>query len=80
MANPLWDDLRRTADELEVQMHLAAMDARDRWRALKPRLEELEKTIAREGDRVGQAVSTQLSELGAALRRLRDDIAKNPKP
>jgi hypothetical protein len=80
VANPLWDDLRRTADELEVQMHLAAMDARDRWRALKPRLEELEKTIAREGDRVGQAVSTQLSELGAALRRLRDDIAKNPKP
>ncbi len=78
-SNPLWDDLSRTADELELQMHLAGMEARDRWQVLKPRLVELGKTIAREGDRAGQVVSQQLSELGVALRRLRDDVANNPK-
>ncbi len=80
MANQLWDDLRRTADELELHIHLAAMDARDRWIALQPRLAELERTLAREGDRVGQAVAQQLTELGAALRKLRDDIAQYPTP
>jgi hypothetical protein len=76
MPSPIWDDVRRVADELALQIHLGTMEARDRWRALQPRLEELEKTIAREGERAGQVVTQQLSEVGAALRRLRDDLAK----
>jgi hypothetical protein len=52
------------------------MEARDRWRALQPRLAELEKTIAREGERAGQVVTQQLTEVGAALRKLRDDLVK----
>jgi hypothetical protein len=74
--SPIWDDVRRVADELALQIHLGSMEARDRWRALQPRLEELEKTIAREGERAGQVVTQQLAEVGAALRRLRDDLAK----
>jgi hypothetical protein len=77
MANPIfWDDLKQTADDIELQIHLAGMDARERWEALKPQLVALGKTIAKEGDRAGQVVTQQMNELGAALRRLRDDIAK----
>jgi len=36
------DDLRRITDELELEIHLAGLDARDRWRALEPQLYELE--------------------------------------
>ena len=78
MSTPIWDDVRRIADELELQIHLAGMEARDRWHALQPRLAELEKTIAREGERAGQAITQQLSEVGAALRRLRDEVVKPP--
>lgn len=77
MANPIfWDDLKQAADDIELQIHLAGMDARERWEALKPQLVALGKTIAKEGDRAGHVVSQQATDLGAALRRLRDDIAK----
>ena len=78
MAKPVFfDDLKRAADEIELQIHLAGMDARARWETLKPQLVALGTTIAREGDRAGQVVSQQMTDLGAALRRLRDDIANN---
>jgi ElaB/YqjD/DUF883 family membrane-anchored ribosome-binding protein len=71
----LWNDLRRIADELELKIHLAGMDARDRWQALRPRLAELERTIAHTGERAGKLVTDELSAVGKALRQLRDDIA-----
>lgn len=71
----LWNDLRRVADELELKIHLAGMDTRDRWQALRPRLAELERTITRTGERAGKVVTEELSALGKALRQLRDDIA-----
>jgi hypothetical protein len=74
---PTWDDVRRIADELEVKIHLAGMDARDRWRDLKPRLLEIEKSIAVASKRAGDAVERELAAVGAALRHLRDDIAKH---
>jgi len=71
---PTWDDVRRIAEELELKMHLAGMDMRDRWNALQPRLAEVQKLIAREGERAGKLVVTQLSSIGKALQELRDDI------
>lgn len=77
MANPIfWDDLKQAADDIELQIHLAGMDARTRWNVLKPQLVALGKTIAREGDRAGHVVSQQIAELAAAVRRLHDDMAK----
>lgn len=73
-----WDNLRRIADELELKIHLAGMDARDRWRALQPRLAEIEKAIARSGQRAGDAIEKELASVGAALRRLRDDLTARP--
>jgi hypothetical protein len=72
-----WDEVRRIADELELKIHLAGMDARDRWRDLKPRLAEIEKTIAGASKRTSDVVERELASVGAALRRLRDDIAKH---
>ena len=69
-----WDDVRRISDELEVKTHLAGMEARDRWRALKPRVEQLERSLAREGKRAAEAVVGELIEVREALRKLRDKI------
>jgi len=72
--NQTWDDVRRIAEELELKMHLAGMDVRDRWNELQPRLAEVQKVIAREGERAGKLVVTQISSLGKALQELRNEI------
>lgn len=69
-------ELRRIADELELKIHLASMDARDRWQALKPRLAEVEKTLARTGERATKVVQDEVAAIGKALHKLRDDLAQ----
>lgn len=73
---PTWDALRRLRDELGLEIHLASMEARDRWRALQPRIEKLETKILAASDRAEAAVEKELGALGKALRDLRDDLAK----
>ena len=75
-----WDEVRRIADELELKIHLAGMAARDRWRALQPRIAEIEKSISSASKRASDVADRELSSLGAALRRLRDDVVKPTKP
>lgn len=76
----IWDDVRRIADELELKIHLGGMDARDRWRALQPQIAELEASLSNVGTRAVTAIEHELATLGAALRRLRDDITGPAKP
>jgi hypothetical protein len=71
-----WEELRRIADELELKMHLASMDIRDQWQALKPRLTELEKSLATAGKKAGDVFVRELESVEAALKRLREDIKK----
>lgn len=71
-----WDHLRRLADELELKIHLAGMEARDRWTALQPRLRELESSIAAAGKRASDAIDKEITSIGDALGRLRDEIAR----
>jgi hypothetical protein len=75
-----WDEVRRIADEIELKIHLAGMDARDRWRALQPRVVEIEKQISSAGKRVGSAIDREVDSIGEALRRLRDDVSSPGKP
>jgi hypothetical protein len=70
-----WDDVRRIADEIELKIHLAGMDARDRWHALQPRVADVEKKISSAGKRVGRAIDREVESIGVALRRLRDDVS-----
>ena len=72
-----WDEIRRIADQLELEIHLAGMEARDRWKALQPKLAELERTIDRAGKRAGEALGEQLSTVAQTLRELRADVAKH---
>ncbi len=76
MATAIWDDVRRIADEVRLQIHLGSMEARDRWQALAPRLTELENTVAQEGERLSKAIGDELGELRATLLKLRDDVKK----
>jgi hypothetical protein len=69
-----WDSVRRIVDELELKIHLARMDARDRWRSLQPRLVKLEHDLEHEGERIGKAVADELSAVGSAMRELRDEV------
>lgn len=71
-----WTDLRRIADELELKIHFAGMDARDRWKALQPRLDKLEKTLAQARARASKVVTDEVSTLRKALCDLRDDVAR----
>lgn len=72
-----WDDVRRLADELELKIHLASMDARDRWRSIEPRLVSFEDRMKTAGRRAGKAIADELQSLWKALREIRDDISNN---
>ncbi len=41
------DDLKALRDEVALKAHLAEMDVRDRWDALRPRIDEVELQAAR---------------------------------
>ena len=69
-----WQDVRRLADELELQIHLGSMEARDLWHTLEPRVVQLEKTIEHTGEHAGVAVAHELVEVRRALRGLREDL------
>ena len=69
-----WQDVRKIADELELQVHLGGMDARDRWCALQLRLGKVEQTLEHSGERAGEAVAHELAEIHDGLVHLRDDI------
>jgi hypothetical protein len=73
-----WDEVQRIADEIELKVHLAGMEARDRWRALQPRLEQLERKIVQVSDRAEKAVEEELATIGTALRKLREDLTSKP--
>lgn len=69
-----WDDIRRIADEIELKIHLASMEARARWRGLQPRLVDLERALTHSVDRTGDVIAKELTSVDAAVRRLREEI------
>jgi len=69
-----WHLVKRIADELQLKLHLAGMDARDRWNALEPRLAALEQWFSRTSERAGDAIAKELSAVEDVLRKLRDDV------
>jgi len=80
-----WKDVRRVVDELELKIHLASMEARDRWNELRPRLDEIEASIERTGKRAGEAISDQLEAFAKAIRQLGEKVtneldSKHPSP
>ncbi len=71
-----WNQVRRLADELELKIHLAGMDVRDRWKTLRPQLEGLELRMKDAGQRVEQAISDELEAIWNAMRGIDKEIPK----
>jgi hypothetical protein len=74
-----WSEVKRIADEIELQIHLAGMNLRDHWRDLRPRLVRAERELARSRARTSAAIERELDAIGGALRRLREDMS-TPDP
>jgi chromosome segregation ATPase len=66
--------LRTLRDEIRVDLHLAGMEAKTKWRELEPRLEEAER-FARE---VSETSRTALDEILAKFRAFRESL-KRPR-
>ena len=71
-----WDEIRRVADEIRLEIHLGTMEARERWNSLQPELETLERKVAESGTRAGQAIASEIESLRDALRDLLDHVRR----
>ncbi|HVK73675.1 MAG TPA: hypothetical protein VM734_10155 [Kofleriaceae bacterium] len=73
-----WDDLKRMADEVKVKLHLASMDAKEKWKTtLEPKLQELQQKAEQQGERAADAVQGQLGHVADALKKFVDDLRKD---
>jgi len=69
-----WDELRKLADQLELELHLGGMEARSRWQTLKPRFEELERRVAKAGADAAHSIAKEIAAFGETLRGLKKGI------
>jgi ElaB/YqjD/DUF883 family membrane-anchored ribosome-binding protein len=68
----LSEELRELRDELSVQMHLAAADARDEWESLERKWQHFRgraKSVGRAAGSAAEDVGDALELLGQELRR-----------
>ncbi len=75
----LWDEIRKATDDLENAITNAGTEAREKWRALQPRLKELEQKMQAKTAEASAWVAEEMSNVGAEVRRLRDDVASRLK-
>jgi len=61
-------EIRRLTEEIELEVHLARMEARERWSELQPKLREV-------GAAAGRTVAHEAAALAAQLKTLRDEIS-----
>ena len=68
-----WNDIKQLADQIELRIHLGTLEAHDRWRALRPRIDRIEKSLHKAGSRVADSLEHEMAEVRGALRALRDE-------
>jgi len=68
----LVEDVKRIRDELEVQIHLAAADAKDEWAGLEKKWQRLRGRL----DSVGKVADDAAEDVGDALDLLGDELKK----
>ncbi len=76
----LIEKLRQTRDELHVQIHLAAAEARDEWEVLEKKWEHFQARAAQVGEATGEAaedVGDALEVVGEELRKGYQRIRKS---
>ena len=75
----IWDEIRRISDELELKVHLASMDAKDKWAQLKPRVKALEAKMEEKAAQASDRVVEELNNVGTLIKELRDDVVARVK-
>ncbi len=58
-------------DEVRVKLHLAGMDAKDEWRKLEPKLEEVERAASE----ATEATRTAIADAVRRLSKLRSSLS-----
>ena len=66
------DSLKRTRDELKVQLHLAAADAKDEFDKLETKWAYVETEL----NRIGAQAKQPLDEMAQGARGLADELKK----
>ena len=68
--NSVIESLKEDRDELNVKMHLAAMDVRDEWQEIEKKWEHLQS----KGHQLGKATGESAHELGEAFSLLGEEL------
>ncbi|MEI8254916.1 MAG: hypothetical protein WCJ30_04510 [Deltaproteobacteria bacterium] len=68
------DNLKTLRDEIVVKVHLAEMDVRDRWEALRPRIDEVELQAERASDATVDALIRSVDSISESLHELKTKI------
>ena len=68
-------DLKRQRDELKQQLHLGEAQARDEWKKLETKFDELKGTLSKVGKEAGKSAEGVVAALGLAV----DEIQKGYK-
>lgn len=64
--------LKTLRDEIRVEVHLAGMDAKAKWKELEPRFEDAE----RRAKELGEASRAAVTEALRRFREFRDSLGK----
>jgi hypothetical protein len=68
------DAIRQLRDELKVKVHLAQLDAKDRWQELETQFEDLERRVTGQGNLVG-ATAQLARDLKQSFLDFRDRLS-----
>lgn len=70
-------ELKKMRDEIRLKLHLAGMDAKERWQKLEPKVEEIERKLEAGGEEILGATNKLFEEVGRAFRELAERIGRN---
>jgi len=66
--------IRQLRDEIRIDLHLASLDAKDRWRTLEPKLEDAERF----GREISEASKSALQEISRSYEEFRYALRHHP--
>lgn len=70
------DELRRLRDEIRLDLHLASMDAKEKWEEIEPRIRDVE-TMAKD---ISTASRRAVQEVIDSVRRFRESLSPPHHP
>ena len=75
----IWDEIKRISDELELKVHLAGMEAKEKWEELKPLVQDLGAKMEDKAEAASARVVEELNNVGGLIKELRDDVVAKVK-